>query len=199
MCEMKLKNLTYSHKCFKISIQVIYGGAETIMKIRDVNVEDAKYLLDIYGYYVLNTAISFEEKVPTLLEFEDRIKNISAKYPYLVATHDDGSIVGYAYAHAFGERSAYRFSVELSIYLARSERRRGLGRTLYEEMEKRLKTMGIKNMCACITSPRGESKYVSNDSINFHTKMGFSMVGKFVNIGYKFNEWIDVVWMQKEI
>ena len=170
------------------------------MNVRDVKLDDALSLLKIYKYYVLNTAITFEEEVPTLYEFEDRIRNITKKYPYIVVTDDNNNILGYSYANTFKERSAYRFSVELTVYLDKSVKRQGLGRLLYTELEIRLKSIGIKNMCACITCPKNDTnKFVSADSIKFHEKMGFSMVGKFINIGYKFNEWFDMVWMQKQI
>ena len=87
-----------------------------MIEIKDVSLADAEDLLKIYEYYVLNTAITFEIKVPTVEEFKDRIINITKNYPYLVLKEDD-KIVGYSYANVFKGREAYKYSVELSIYL----------------------------------------------------------------------------------
>ena len=94
------------------------------LKIRDVKIEDAKRLVEIYSPYVLNTAVSFEYEVPTLAEFEERIKNITKKYPYLVC-EKDGKIIGYVYAHAYSPRKAYSWTVETSIYVDENFRRAG--------------------------------------------------------------------------
>ena len=98
--------------------------------IREARPKDAERLLEIYAYYVENTAISFEYDVPALSEFQERIKNTLKHYPYLVIERE-GRIQGYAYAGALGERAAYSRSCELSVYLDRSARRCGLGRHLY--------------------------------------------------------------------
>ncbi len=87
-----------------------------MVEIRDVNIDDAKALLSIYSYYVLNTAITFEVVPPTLLEFQERIKKISSKYPYICIT-DDNVIKGYAYSHEFYGREAYKYSNEVTIYI----------------------------------------------------------------------------------
>ena len=84
--------------------------------VRDVKQEDAAKLLDIYSYYVELTAISFESEVPSLAEFENRIRNITEHYPYLVI-ENDGVVEGYAYAHLFVGRDAYSYSAEMTIYL----------------------------------------------------------------------------------
>ncbi len=168
------------------------------MKIEDVNIKDASNLLKIYEPYVKNTAITFEYDVPTLKEFEDRIKTISSKFPYIKLIDNDETI-GYAYAHAFQSREAYKFDVEVSIYLDENQRGKGYGKVLYTELLKRLKQMDIVNVYACITRPNKESKYVSDASYNFHLRCGFKLVGTFKKCGYKFDEWFDMVWMEKQI
>lgn len=75
----------------------------------------------------------------------------------------------------------------------------GIGRILYEMLEKELKDIGILNMNACIASPVGPSKYLSPDSIDFHLRMGFKEVGTFHKSGFKFGEWFDMMWMEKMI
>lgn len=106
--------------------------------VRDAKIEDAARILEIYAYYVEHTVISFEWDVPSLEEFENRMRDIMKKYPYLVIERD-GKIEGYAYAHPFVGRAAYDWSSELTIYLDHDARKGGLGRRLYEELADRLK------------------------------------------------------------
>jgi len=169
------------------------------MKIELVNISDAKELLAIYEPYVLNTAISFEYEVPSIEEFESRIKDISSKFPYLKATNENGEIIGYAYATSFKSRKAYDWSVETTIYVKFDCKRSGVGRALYEELESRLRKMGILNMNACIASPKTSDSHLTSDSENFHKKMGFTIVGTFHDSGYKFNTWYNMIWMEKMI
>lgn len=174
-----------------------------MITIREVQPEDAARLLDIFSYYVTNTAVSFEWQVPELEEFTRRIATITERYPYLVAQDNDtGIIQGFACAHSFVNRMAYDWSTELTIYLAPDARRQGTGRMLYQALEQRLKAMGLLNMYACIATPTEQSetlKYCSFDSVNFHQKMGFTLVGTFKQCGYKFGHFFDMVYMQKLI
>ena len=96
------------------------------LKIRDVQIEDAERLVEIYSYYVLNTAVSFEYAVPTVEEFENRIRNITQKYPYLVCERE-GKIVGYVYASSYSSREAYSWTIDTSIYVDKDCRRLGVG------------------------------------------------------------------------
>lgn len=169
-----------------------------MMTIRDATVEDAGSLLGIYGYYVENTAISWEWETPTLEEFRGRIQRIQKRYPYLVALKD-GVVVGYAYAGPFVGRRAYDWSCELTIYLALEAKGNGLGRALYEELEHRLKQMGILNLYACIGYPEVDDEYVTKNSAQFHEHMGFTLAGTFHKCGYKFGRWYDMIWMEKII
>lgn len=164
--------------------------------IRDANLKDTKELLEIYKPYVLNTVITFEYDVPALEEFADRIRKITERYPYLVAEFD-GKIVGYAYASTFKDRAAYDWCVETSIYLADDSRGIGIGRKLYDALETRLKEQGILNANACITYADFEDEYHTNDSMHFHEKMGYKLVGRFHQCGYKFGRWYDMIWMEK--
>lgn len=166
--------------------------------VRNAEIGDAERILSIYAYYVKNTAISFEYDVPTLLEFQDRMKNTMKKYPYLVV-EKDGVIQGYAYAHPFVGRAAYDWSCELTIYLDHTSQKCGLGRKLYDALEKKLREMGILNLYACIGYPDIEDEYLNKNSAEFHAHMGFSMAGEFKMCGYKFGRWYDMIWMEKII
>lgn len=164
--------------------------------IRPAVPEDAEALLEIYAPYVKNTAITFECEVPDIEEFRERIRKVTKKYPYILA-EKEGKILGYAYASAFNERAAYDWSVEVSIYVRQEERRGGIGKTLYAVLEERLRQQGIQNLYACIASPPQEDDHLTKDSIYFHEKMGYTLIGTFHKCGYKFERWYDMVWMEK--
>ena len=166
------------------------------MRIEKVTIEDALELLSIYEPYVRDTAITFEYDVPTLEEFQSRIINISLKYPYIKAV-DNGELLGYAYANAFKDRKAYDWSVETTVYVKQGRHRMGIGKSLYNELEKSLKNMGILNMNACIAVPVKEDYHLTDVSYRFHKNLGFTLVGRFHNSGYKFNTWYDMIWMEK--
>ncbi|MBQ3689745.1 MAG: N-acetyltransferase [Bacteroidales bacterium] len=170
------------------------------MKIRFATPEDAERLLEIYSYYVENTAITFEWTVPSVEEFRKRIEKVTSFYPYILA-EDNGKILGYAYASRFRERKAYDWCVETSIYVDKDCRRLGLGSSLLNELERLLKLQGITNVNASITtsSTPGDNEYVTDASQHFHEKHGYHFVAKFSNCGYKFNRWFTMIFMEKII
>ena len=169
-----------------------------MITIRNATLEDAERLLEIYDYYVQNTAISFEYETPTLEEFQNRMKTTMQRYPYFVILKDD-RIEGYAYAGPFHSRAAYDWSCELSIYLDPQVQKCGFGRKLYETLENRLREMGILNLYACIGYPQEEDEFLTKNSADFHEHLGFIKVGEFHSCGYKFNRWYDMIWMEKII
>ncbi|MBP5416762.1 MAG: N-acetyltransferase [Clostridiales bacterium] len=166
--------------------------------IRKAKLEDAKRLVEIYSYYVLNTAVSFEYVVPTEEEFSDRMRKVMEKYPYLVA-EKDGHIVGYAYSSPYSCREAYAWSVANSIYLDKDYRRQGIGSLLYRELEKQLKEQGMINLLAGVAFCEDEDEYLTHDSFNFHVCMGYEKVAHMKDIGKKFDRWYDLLWLQKKI
>jgi phosphinothricin acetyltransferase len=176
------------------------GGVKVNSKIniRVASEQDAEELLEIYAPYVKNTAITFEYELPTVEEFKKRINSILIRYPYLVA-ESDGEIVGYAYANMFHERKAYDWAVETSIYVKKNKKRAGIGNILYNALEECLKKQNILNVNACIAYTPVEDVHLSNDSMKFHKKMGYRVVGEFYKCGYKFNHWYNMIWMEKHI
>lgn len=161
------------------------------MKIRIATPEDASALLAIYAPYVKDTAITFEYEVPSAKEFSRRISDVLMQYPYLIA-EKDGTPVGYAYASSFHPRAAYAWCAETAIYIDKNHHGLGIGRYLYEELEKRLKAQHLLNLNACIAYPNPES-------IAFHEALGYTLIGHFHNCGFKLNRWYDMVWMEKII
>ena len=169
-----------------------------MVTVRNAVMEDAQRLLEIYDYYVRHTAITFEYDTPFPAEWKERMERTMRRYPYLVVMRN-GCIEGYAYAGAFVGRAAYDWSCELTVYLDPRARGCGLGRMLYEALEKALRDMGVLNLYACIGYPRSEDEYLTANSANFHAHLGFAKVGEFHQCGYKFGRWYDMIWMEKVI
>ena len=153
--------------------------------------EDAPEILAIYEPYIRKTTITFEYEVPSVQEFENRINKTLETYPYLVA-EEDGQVLGYAYASTYYARTAYNWTTELSIYLHEDARGRGLGSQLYDALEEELEQRGFLRFLACIAVP-------NEASIAMHEKRGYVQVAHFPKVGYKFEQWHDIVWMQKTL
>ena len=168
------------------------------MNIRSASVNDAEQLLKIYAWYVEKTAISFEYDVPSLEEFQSRIRETLKKFPYLVL-EEDSMILGYTYAGSFKTRAAYDHSCEVTIYVRHDMKRQGYGKMLYEALEEKLKSKGILNLYACIGSPVVEDKYLTRNSELFHEHLGFVKAGEFHKCGYKFGRWYNMIVMEKII
>lgn len=145
----------------------------------------------IYAPFVEEGPTSFEEKPPSAAEMAERIRQTSAAHPWLVA-EEDGDVVGYAYACPHRSRPAYRWSVDVSVYIAPSHQGQGYGRRLYEELFERLRDQGFRVACAGITLPNGPS-------VALHERLGFEPVGVYKGIGWKAGAWRDVGWWQLEL
>lgn len=157
--------------------------------IRDAIKGDSEAIAQIYNHYIENTAISFEEKPVSGSDIQHRIENVQgAGLPWLVAV-EEGGVVGYAYATQWKERSAYRFSVEVSVYLSNLMQGRGLGAKLYETLFSKLNESGLHTVIGGITLPNPAS-------VALHEKMGMKKVAHFEKVGFKFNQWHDVGYWQ---
>lgn len=168
------------------------------LRIRAVSEKDEEKLLTLYAPYVEKTAVTFEYEVPSVKEFQSRIRHTLERYPYLAA-EENGKLLGYAYAGAFHARPAYDWAVETSIYVDAARKRSGVGRALYEALERALAAQNITNLNACIAVPAREDEFLTRDSVLFHEHMGYRLVGEFHQCGYKFRRWYDMVWMEKHI
>ena len=168
------------------------------MQIRLATPADAEALLQIYGYYVENTAISFEYTTPTVEDFQIRISKTLSAYPYFGATEED-QIVGYAYAGPFRTRAAYKHWAEVSIYIDRTHRGKGIGKALYAALEETLAQQNIYTLCACIASTDREDAHLTDSSVKFHAHMGYRVSGKHTDCGYKFDKWYSILLMEKPI
>jgi L-amino acid N-acyltransferase YncA len=159
--------------------------------IRAASIDDAPACAAIYAPYVTGTAITFEVEAPSPAEFAERIATATATHAWLVL-EDSGRVAGYAYAHKFAERAAYRFACETSIYLEFGRPRSGAGRALYEALFARLAERGYRQAIAGMTLPNAASE-------GLHRALGFEPVGTYRRIGWKNGGWHDVAWMQKTI
>jgi L-amino acid N-acyltransferase YncA len=162
-----------------------------MLSIRQATEADAPALLEIYAPFIESTATSFETIVPGVDEFAARIAKALSKWQWLVAERD-GIVAGYAYGSTHRERAAYRFSVEVSAYLDPRYHRQGIGSALYRRLFKDLVAQGYCAAFAGITVP-------NEASIGMHRSVGFEMIGVFRNIGWKFDRWHDVAWMQRTL
>ena len=156
--------------------------------IRNVTPDDAKAICDIYNHYVLNTIITFEDAPVSIEEMRDRITEITPSLPWLVS-EEQGAIIGFAYANKWKIRSAYRFCVESTIYLTTHMKSRGIGSRLYESLIAELRSRPLHSVIGGIALPNPES-------IALHEKMGYEKVAHFKEVGWKFDQWIDVGYWQ---
>ena len=157
--------------------------------IRIANFADARAIAAIYAHYVHKTAITFVAEAPTTADFVSRISD--PRYPFLVAVLND-RVVGFAYASMFRTKAAYRWDVELSIYLAPGIEGQGIGSELMTELLAAVEKQGYLNAYSCITMP-------NDRSVNLHRKFGFEELGRFPRSGYKMGAWHDVIWMGKNL
>ncbi|MDR2800317.1 MAG: GNAT family N-acetyltransferase [Desulfovibrio sp.] len=152
---------------------------------------DAVGIIEIYAPYVRDTAVSFEEDVPSPDEYSQRIAKIGAVHPFLVC-EAKGRIAAYAYASPFRVRAAYRFSVELSIYVAAAGQGAGFGKILYSCLLDLLRKQGFYIAFGVITLPNPAS-------LALHESLGFVSAGVWRKAGYKLNSWHDLALVQKEL
>ena len=157
--------------------------------VRPVRENDAAAITDIYNYYVGETTVSFETAPLSVGEMLQRIRTISAGFPYFVA-EEEGRVVGYSYAHLWKEREAYCHTWEVTIYLDKDCKGRGIGSRLMRRLVDACRDAGgCRQLVACITEENA-------DSIAFHSRMGFEKVSHFKRVGFKFGRWLDVVDME---
>ncbi|MEM8587293.1 MAG: arsinothricin resistance N-acetyltransferase ArsN1 family B [Pseudomonadota bacterium] len=159
--------------------------------LRQATPGDGTAVAAIYRPIVEQTAISFEEVPPSADDMAGRIAQVLEHYPYLVAAQND-RVIGYAYPAQHMERAAYRWSVNVSAYVAEGFRGAGVGRRLYEALFETLAERGFHMAMAGITLP-------NEASVKLHEGMGFRPVGVYREVGFKFGRWHDVGWWQRRI
>lgn len=160
--------------------------------IRAAVASDAPAIAAIYAHYVLHSTVTFEEQPVDADEMAGRIAGVEASgLPWLVR-EVDGRVAAYAYATPWRPRSAYRFSVEVTVYVADDARGQGHGRALYGVLFEQLRARGLHTALAGITLP-------NDPSIALHEAMGMTKVAHLPEVGFKFGRWLDVGYWHRQL
>jgi phosphinothricin acetyltransferase len=156
--------------------------------IRECTAGDAAAIAEIYNHYVRETVITFEETPVSAAEMAQRIADVAARYPWHVSD-DAGAVVGWAYATPWKTRSAYRFSVETTVYVAPAHHGRGVGGALYRALIEDLRGRDVHSAVGGIALPNPAS-------VALHEKLGFRKIAHFAEVGRKLDRWVDVGYWQ---
>jgi phosphinothricin acetyltransferase len=159
--------------------------------IRIATDADASACAAIYAPYVMDSAITFETEVPSVVEMAGRIDAANRSHCWVVL-EEDGVVMGYAYAHEFAARAAYAWSCTVSVYIASGRRRSGGGRALYAYLFDHLAGRGYRRLFAGVALP-------NEPSLGLHQSFGFELVGTYRRVGWKLGEWRDVAWLQRDL
>jgi phosphinothricin acetyltransferase len=169
----------------------LLNPADMNVQFRFASPDDAAAVLAIYAPYCQDSHVSFEIVPPSESQMGDRIAGVLARYPWLIA-EIDGKVAGYVYASQHRERAAYRWAVDVAVYIDAAHRRRGLARGLYRSLFSILREQGYFKAFAGITLP-------NPSSVGLHEALGFRPAGVFPGAGYKLGCWLDVGWWQLEL
>jgi L-amino acid N-acyltransferase YncA len=181
---MLVKSMTRNHSAQRDVPEKSFGT-------RDAQSADAAELCAIYGFHVVDGAGTFEEVAPATDEFRRRMENVQARgLPWRVA-EARGSIIGYCYASPYHARSAYKFTVQTSVYVDRNWQRRGVGLALLNEVVAACKQLGYRQIMAAVGDSHNES------ALKLHARAGFRTIGYAMRAGVKFGRWTDVVYLQR--
>jgi phosphinothricin acetyltransferase len=153
--------------------------------------DDAARCAEIYHPHVLDGVASLEEQPPGTEEMAARIRSASRTHPWLVAERD-GEVAGYAYGSPHHSRAAYRWTADVTVYVAGEHARRGIGRELYDELFELLRGQGFHVACAGVTLP-------NDASVGLHEALGFEPVGIYRGVAWKHGAWWDVGWWQLQL
>ena len=159
--------------------------------IRLATESDAASIQGIYAPFVRDTAISFEVEPPAIEEMQRRLKTTLIQFPWLVCEHR-GAVTGYVYATEHRARSAYQWSVEVTVYISPPYQGLGIGKALYTSLFAALRLQGFYNAYAGVTLPNAVS-------VGLHEALGFRPVGVYEAAGYKFGKWHDTGWWQLKL
>ena len=153
--------------------------------VRDAVCDDATAIADIYNHYVVTSVATFEEEPVSSAQMAERIQTRQDEgYDWLVAEQDE-QVLGYAYSGRWMARSAYRFTVEVSVYVAETAHGQGVGRKLYDQLFARIRSGGFHTVIGIITLPNPAS-------VKLHESFGLRKVAHYQEVGQKFDRWIDV-------
>jgi phosphinothricin acetyltransferase len=168
--------------------------AKSSANIRDASAEDCAAICEIYNFYISGTVITFDEQAMLPSSWEEKLRQVKdLNLPFIVATLDSGELLGFAYLAPWRQKSAYRRTVENTIYLKHSAVGQGIGPKLLSDLLRLGKEAGIKEVVAVISDSEADT------SIRMHKQLGFKKVGQLPGVGHKFNRWLGVILMQKSL
>jgi L-amino acid N-acyltransferase YncA len=163
-------------------------------EIRPVADRDIPDIREIYNHYVTNSVVTFDEKRWSVAQWREKVAFLKKlDLPFLVAESPSGQILGYALVQPMSSKSAYRYSVENSIYLGQAATGKGLGKALLIALIAACEEKGIRQMVAVISDKGAEG------SVALHEKLGFVEVGRMGRVGFKFGRWLGTIYLQKEL
>lgn len=162
--------------------------------IRPAEAVDIPDITEIYNHYVTNSVVTFDEKKWSVKQWREKFESLrSSDMPFLVAVSPSGQVLGYALVQPMSSKSAYRYSVENSIYLGQAATGKGLGRALLVALIDACEAVGIREMVAVISDKGAEA------SVALHEKLGFVEVGRMGRVGFKFGRWLGTIYLQKSL
>ncbi len=163
-------------------------------QIRPAELRDIPDIREIYNYYVTNSVVTFDEKKWSLTRWREKFEHLAKlDLPFLVAVSPSGHLLGYALVAPWAGKSAYRYTVEDSIYLGHAASGKGLGSSLLQALLDACAARGIREVVAVISDKGAEG------SIALHTRLGFTEVGRMGKVGFKFGRWLGTIYLQKSL
>ncbi len=164
------------------------------VQLRPAESSDCYAICEIYNFYIQNSVVTFDEQTMELAFWQDKLSYLQKqKFPFIVAETDQGEILGFAYVAPWRQKSAYRTTVEDSIYLRPAATGKRIGTRLLEELLLQAKEVGIKEVVAVISDSGAES------SVRLHEQFGFKKQGHLAKVGFKFDRWLGTILMQKSL
>jgi L-amino acid N-acyltransferase YncA len=164
------------------------------LSIRATETKDCFAICEIYNFYIQNSVVTFDEQNMEVSQWQEKLTYLNKqKLPFIVAESDSGEILGFAYVAPWRQKSAYRTTVEDSIYLRAAATGKRIGTKLLEELLDLSKKAGIKEVVAVISDSGAES------SVRLHERFGFKKQGHLAKVGFKFDRWLGTILMQKSL
>jgi len=164
------------------------------VSLRAAEIRDCYAICEIYNFYIQNSVVTFDEQTMVLSQWEEKLTYLNKqKLPFIVAETDNGEILGFAYVAPWRQKSAYRTTVEDSIYLRAAATGKRVGTKLLEELLALSKQAGVKEVVAVISDSGAES------SVRLHEQFGFKKQGHLAKVGFKFDRWLGTILMQKSL
>jgi len=164
------------------------------VRLRPAEQKDCFAICEIYNFYIKNSVVTFDEQTMPLNQWEEKLEYLNKqKLPFIIAHTETGEILGFAYVAPWRQKSAYRRTVEDSIYLRAAATGKRIGTKLLEELLALSKQAGVKEVVAVISDSGAES------SVRLHEQFGFKKQGHLAKVGFKFNRWLGTILMQKSL